>query len=109
MPEVQKFADATRYVLKQTPERISIVCTSILAALEGRFGDFHSTERTVGSQLFINPLMALYWCFRLDHIARRVLYLDGIREIEGYLELSNYIAGFQSRLPKRRHWRDLPM
>jgi hypothetical protein len=41
MPEAEKFVDATEYVLKQTPSRVSIVCSSILSALEGRFGDFH--------------------------------------------------------------------
>jgi hypothetical protein len=109
MPVVQRFRDATRYVLKQMPDRISIVCTSILAALEGRFGDFHSTERTFGSELFINPLMALCWCFRLEHVAGRVLYLEGLREIEGYMELTNYIATFRSRLPALRAARELPM
>ena len=109
MPEVQKFVDATDYVLKQTPSRVSIVCSSILSALEGRFGDFHRTQRTFGSELFINPLMSLYWCFRLDHVARRVLYLRGIGEIESYTELSAYIGRFHAQHGKTRAWRALPM
>ena len=109
MPEAERFVDATEYVLKQTPSRVSIVCSSILSALEGRFGDFHRTERTFGSQLFINPLMSIYWCFRLDHVARRVLYLDGIRAIESYPELSAYIGRFRAQHGRTRAWRELPM
>jgi hypothetical protein len=109
MSEVQKFRDATRYVLERTPDRISIVCSSILAAIEGRFGDYHTTDRTAGSELFINPLMSFYWCFRLEQVAGRVMYLDGLREIEGYLELSIYITSFQARLPALRAGRSLPI
>jgi len=109
IPEVAKFIDATEYVLKQTPSRVSIVCSSILSALEGRFGDFHRTERTFGSQLFINPLMSMYWCFSLDHVARRVKYLEGMREIEGYRDLSLYIGKFRAENGTTREWKDLPM
>src|SRR5687768_11054632 len=109
MPEVQKFVDATEYVLKRTPTRISIVCSSILSAIDGRFGDFHQTERTLGSQLFINPLMSMYWCFRLEQVARRVMYLDGIRDIEGYVQLGAYIGQFRVNHGKTRAYRALPM
>lgn len=110
MPEVKQFVDATEYVLRHTPDRPSIVCTSILSALEGRFGNFHMTQRTLDSELFINPLMSFYWCFRLEQVARRVLCLEGIREIAGYAELNTYIDQFHlGRYPNVRRRRDLPM
>jgi len=90
MPEmspVRSFVEATEYVLGRTSARPSIVLTSILSALEGRFGNHHRTERTAGSDLFINPLMAMYWCFQLRHVARRVLYLDQIRHLEGFFDV----------------------
>jgi hypothetical protein len=98
MPEVEKFREATEYVLRQTPRRESIVCTSVLSAIEGRFGDHHRTERTWGSELFINPLMSLYWCFRLDRVASRVLYLDEFRKISGFMHAESFIAEFQAAL-----------
>ena len=108
MPEVQKFREATEYVLARTPDRISIVCTSILSALQGKFGDVHATDRTWGSELYINPLMAFYWCFNLQQVAERVLYLDGIMNLEGYGQLSDFIARFhRERMTRRR--RSLPM
>ena len=110
MPEVRKFREATEYVLARTQARPSIVLTSILSALEGRYGDHHRTDRTWGSELFINPLMSLYWCFRLEQVARRILYLDGMRDLSAYAEVQQYIDLFhlhqQGRLRKRR---DIPV
>ena len=82
----------------------------VLSAIEGRFGNHHRTDRTEGSELFINPLMGLYWCFALEHVARRVLYLERAAEIEGFVEFQSYIGGFQRSLPSPlRAWKDLPM
>ena len=75
MPAVRQYVEATEYVLAQTSTRSSIVCTSILSAIDGHFGDYHRTDRTWGSELFINTLMSLYWCFRLEAVARRIQYL----------------------------------
>lgn len=110
MPEVQRFRDATEYVLERTKARPSIVLTSILSALEGRFGDHHRTDRTWGSELFINPLMAFYWCFRLGPLARRVLYLDGMRDMCGYVEVERYIDQFHlHQQGRRRKRREIPL
>ena len=109
MPEVQQFRDATEYVLARTPDRQSIVLTSILSALEGRFGNHQRTDRTADSELFINPLMAFYWCFQLEQVAKRVLYLEGAAEIDGYVEFQGHIATFQREFGQLRPWKDLPM
>ena len=109
MPEVQRFREATEYALKQMPDRQSIVCTSVLSALEGRFGDFHRTDRTSGSRLFINPLMALYWCFRLEQVASRVLYLEGMRDIASWAELEAHIFSFHAAQQARRRHREMPI
>ena len=110
MPEVRRFREATEYVLARTPERPSIVLTSILSALEGHYGDHHRTDRTRGSELFINPLMSFYWCFRLEAVARRVLYLDGMRELSGYMEVDQYINLFHlHQQGRRRKRRDIPV
>jgi hypothetical protein len=42
-------------------------------------------------------------------VRRHDLYLDGIREIESYTELSAYIARFCVQHGKTRAWRELPM
>ena len=86
-----------------------IVTASILSAIDGQFGDHHLTARTQGSELFINPLMTLYWCFRLASVAERILYLDAMRQTETYWDVSQVISRFQASLPAVRQWRSLPM
>ena len=111
MPEVEKAREAIKFALARTPGRESIVLTSILSALDGYFGDHHGTARTAGTELFINPLMSFYWCFRLRQVARRIIYLGGATEIEDYLDFEMHINRVRSALAGRtlRPWRDLPM
>jgi hypothetical protein len=109
MHEVQAFRAATRYVQERTRDRESIVCASILSAIEGKFGNYHATRRTAGSELFINPLMALYWCFRLSGIARRNLYLDRILATEEYFDLSRAIERFRIEQVTTKPGRALPL
>ena len=58
MPEFDTFCDVVEYSCLKSPDRSSIVATSILSAGQGEFGDYHFTERTAGKELFINPLMS---------------------------------------------------
>jgi hypothetical protein len=73
----------------------------VISAVEGFYGDYHLTARTEGSTLWINPLMALYWCFRLPAVARRVLYLEEVRATERYEELTIAVNRFRGRSPAR--------
>ncbi|MBE2225675.1 MAG: DUF1152 domain-containing protein [Anaerolineae bacterium] len=105
MSSVQKYKAATEYVFQQMPNDISIVSSSILSALAGNYGDHHATRRTLGSKLWINPLMTNYWCFNLCHIAERILYLDLIKDTEDFMELRGLIKAFwREQAPfQRRH------
>jgi hypothetical protein len=109
MPEVQRYREATEAVLATMSFHPSIVSTSILSALAGLFGDIQMNERTAGSQLFINVLMTLYWCFRVDPIAQRLLYLDKILHTQTSREMRHAIEQFRAALPTKKAWIDLPM
>jgi hypothetical protein len=109
MPEVQLYREATESVLRAMPFHPSIVSTSILSALAGLFGDVHTTERTTGSTLFINVLMTLYWTFRLDAVAQRLLYLDDILQTQTSRDMTDAISRFRNALPERKPWVNLPM
>lgn len=108
MGEFALYREACEFVFARMPHHPSIVNTSIVAAVQGWFGDRHPTPRTAGSELFINPLMALCWAFRLDHVARRNLYLDCIRDTQTYKELSLAIEDFRTALPREKPRRDIP-
>jgi hypothetical protein len=109
MPEVQRYREATEAVLYAMPSHPSIVSTSILSALAGLFGDIQTTRRTAGSKLFINVLMTLYWCFHVDPVAQRLLYLNDIFHTQTSREMTVAIEQFRDRLPLRKDWMDLPM
>jgi len=95
MPEVRQYAEAVAAVFDAMPDSPSIVSASILSALEGRYGDHHSTARTRGGELWINTLMTLYWCFRLGPVARRILYLDEIKQTQTTWDIMQTIDAFR--------------
>ena len=51
--------------------------------------------RTKDSTLWINPLMTFYWCFRLEPVARRILYLDAIKKTQTCWEVIEVIDQFR--------------
>ncbi|QKG22516.1 DUF1152 domain-containing protein [Actinomadura verrucosospora] len=86
----------------------SIVNGSIAAALRGLFGDVRFTDRTRGSELFINPLMATYFAVDLDALARRSLYLDRLEKTRTIHQVSGAIEAFRDELPRFRPPRQYP-
>lgn len=78
MPEVQKFTETTEYVFLEMSGYESVICSSILSAFEGYFGDYHRTRRTIGSELWINPLMLLYIAFDISKVTSNILYFDAL-------------------------------
>lgn len=109
MPEVRRYREATETVFAMMPHHISIVSSSILSALEGMYGDHHATVRTEGSQLWINPLMPLYWCFRLGPVAERILYRDAMLETRSYMDINSVIDEFRLRCPAIRSPAAIPL
>jgi hypothetical protein len=110
MPAVRAYLAAVRAVLGETPPKYtSIVCTSIMAAVEGYFGNHHTTGRTHGSRLFINPLMSMYWCFDVAGVAAQILYREAAQKTETLQELARVIADFREQCGNIRPWTDLPV
>jgi hypothetical protein len=97
MAEVRRYREATETVFALMPHHVSIVSSSILSALAGLYGDYHATARTEGSQLWINPLMPIYWCFRLGPVAERILYRDAMLETRSYMDINDTINEFRLR------------
>ncbi len=102
MPEAELYREATEYVFQQMPHDISIVSSSILASLAGHFGNHHSTSRTSGSTLWINPLMSSYLCFEVQSIVERILYFDAIKDTVDFSDIEDAIDQFRSKITKRK-------
>ncbi len=101
MTEAAQYLEAVEYVHQRMPQRQSIVNGCIASALEGRFGNSHRTERTRSSELFINPLMTIYFSFDLPAIARRNLYLESIRDTDSIFEVVATIEAFRKTVELR--------
>jgi hypothetical protein len=102
------YLDAVQYAQEATNERPSIVNGSIAAAVRGEFGDVRFTTRTDGSELFINPLMAMYFAVDLDGLARRSLYLDRLGETRLIRQISSIIEVFRGEISRARLPRQFP-
>lgn len=102
------FLDAVEHARRATPDYPSIVQGSVAAAVRGDFGDVRFTERTKDSELFINPLMALYFCVDAPALARRNLYLERLENTALMRQISSVIAEFRDELPRQRPPRAYP-
>lgn len=96
------FLDLVKYANTRDKITPSIVANSIADAIEGKFGDHHSTHRTQGSELFINPLMSQYWFFPLKAVAEQQYYLDLIRTTQEEAETREIIRGFRTVIHPRK-------
>jgi hypothetical protein len=80
--EATALLDLVDYANQRQPAHPSIVCNSIASALRGEFGNFHATNRTSGTDLFINPLMSQYWTFSVSSLVSQMAYSDALADTE---------------------------
>lgn len=109
MEEVRLYKEACQYVFERMPSQVSIVSSSVISATDGEYGDYHVTSRTRGSKLWINPLMSIYWAFRLEEVAKRCLYIEEIRKTREYFELSLIIGKFRASYKPIKPWEVIPV
>ncbi|MFD9685638.1 DUF1152 domain-containing protein [Kitasatospora sp. NPDC001309] len=102
------YLDAVEHARAAFPEHPSIVNGSVAAALRGEFGDVQFTERTKGGQLFVNPLMTLYFGVTVEALAAENRYLDRLEHTVLTRQISTLIEEFRDELPSRRPPRQFP-
>ncbi|MFF4906075.1 DUF1152 domain-containing protein [Streptomyces sp. NPDC001260] len=102
------YLDAVAHAQRATPDYPSIVNGSVAAAVRGDFGDVRFTERTKDSELFINPLMSLYFCVDAVGLARRNLYLDRLENTALMRQISTAVGDFRGELARQRPPRAYP-
>ena len=100
-PEAQRYLDAVEHAALHTAQRPSIVNGQIAAAVRGEFGDTHQTARTGGSELFVNPLMAIYFAFQAVAVAEAHLFADALRPTRTMRQVALIIERERSALPIR--------
>lgn len=108
MPEGKTFLDAVEYLNKAQTIQKSIVCNSIASAMRGEFGDVQATGRTVETELFINPLMTVYWCYDVPTFAKHIGFYEAIRTTETLRDVNVAINLYHANATQRE-WKNLPL
>jgi hypothetical protein len=80
MPEYRAYEEAVMAVHQQPFQDPSVINASIISAVRGEYGNYHLTEKTQGSRLWISPLMALYWFYDFPKVAEQHVVLPAIKD-----------------------------
>jgi hypothetical protein len=107
-PEAAVYLEAVAHAERFTPARRSIVNGQIAAALRGEFGDVHASDRTHGSELFVNPLMSMYFTVDLLGLAESVTYLPALANTDDPFQVALAIEEHRAAADRRRPPRPLP-
>ncbi len=99
--EANDLMDLVEHANRRQPAHRSIVMNSIVSAMRGEFGDYHATDRTSGSELFINPLMAQYWFYSAHHLVRRMAYATELLEAQSWEEAQAIIERTSQAMTRR--------
>ncbi len=100
-PEALAYCDAVSHAALHNPARPSIVNGQIAAAVQGEFGHPRIAGDPPATDLFVNPLMAVYFTVRLDVLASALLYRDRILNSQTIEDVSRCIEDFRAGLPGR--------
>ncbi|KAG2387157.1 hypothetical protein C9374_001489 [Naegleria lovaniensis] len=95
------FKQACDYAFKKMPHNASIVSSSIIAAIEGHYGNYHPPEikdRVKYSTLYINPMMGMYWVYSVKAIANQLMYLSFIKDSQSMMEVADGLRKYRNSL-----------
>lgn len=101
MESVRAYEEAVAYAHERRGQDPSVVNSSIVAAVQGHYGDYHATEKTHGSRLTLSPLMPLYWFFDLPAVAGRNLFLPELRHGDTRRDGLAALARMRNLVPRR--------
>jgi len=76
----RRYEEVVAYVHAQVGQQPSVINASVISSAQGHFGDYHATERTRGSELWISPLMSLYWFFDVDAVAAQNVLMRALQQ-----------------------------
>jgi hypothetical protein len=108
-PEGEAYRDAARYVLEnQADVQRSVVTASLLAAMDGVFGERPVGPDTLATPIWLSPLLCLYWFFELDAVARQKQFLPGLLATRTVSEAADRMQRFFDTHP-RRPWENIPI
>lgn len=109
MEEATKYIEAVLFANEKMLGRESIVSNSIVSALQGHYGNYHVSSRTKGSELWINPLMTIYWCFGVEALFKKIQYLSATTTTQTMGEFNQVLSHYRDSLSFIRANKQLPI
>ncbi|WP_406231291.1 DUF1152 domain-containing protein [Nocardia sp. NBC_01009] len=100
-PEARRYRAAVEHAAALTPKRPSLVNGQIAAALSGRHGHVPIGGRSRATDLFVNPLMAMYFTFDLPGLAARNAYLPTLEDTVDIADISLRIGQYRAQITVR--------
>lgn len=101
MESCRAYEEAVTFAHAQRNQDPSVINASIVSAQQGEYGNFHLTEKTKGSRLWISPLMPICWFFDVMAVADRNLLLPTLRRSQNFREAARAITDCRSMIPLR--------
>jgi hypothetical protein len=101
MESYQAYDEAVTYVQSQELQDPSVINSSIVSAVRGNFGNYHLTEKTRRSQLWISPLMPIYWFFDFDCVVKQNMLLPEIEGTNLFRDALYKVIAKAERMPRR--------
>ena len=102
MDSYQAYDDALIYVQSNEFQDPSVINSSIVSAVRGNYGDYHLTEKTKRSKLWISPLMSLYWFFDFDTVVKQNVLLAEIEGTMLFRDALYKVIAKAEKIPRRK-------
>ncbi len=107
MESYQAFERAVLFAQEQFLQDPSVIGSSLISAVRGEFGNYHLTEKTKGSRLWISPLMTLYWFFDLPRVAKLNKFLTRLKDTDTFMDGLHQLMAF-SKGARSRETAEIP-
>jgi hypothetical protein len=102
MEDFKLFESACRYVWEQPGHAKSHISTRIIPAVNGYFGNFQMyPNEPFTTNVFLSPLMSLYWFFDVAAVIKRNLIIDVLRSTTSTHEAMIRVMSYRNQLKAR--------
>ena len=101
MESYKEFESAVLFVQAKPYQDPSVINSSLISAVQGEYGNYHLTTKTRGSQLWISPLMPIYWFFDFEILVNENLYLNQLQYTTSFMDAMNRYLSVRSFLKPR--------
>ena len=87
MDSFKEYKDACLHSFSQNGHRKSHVQTRVIPAAEGMFGDFHMYPEEKSADVFVSPLMSMYFFFNAEAAIHNNVIIPEIEDLETFFEM----------------------